>query len=142
MYTILLGIHEGVLAKIRREFGCDWLALNPCVVHSFSLVGSQACYKPNINRMWFFCVNNLSFILNIRYSKKKAVLYDSILNFETMISKIYGHFSRSSSRQFKLKQWQDYLNLPERKFKRLFEIRWSSVQGCIKPTIINVQPGQ
>ncbi|CAF4969970.1 unnamed protein product [Rotaria sp. Silwood1] len=36
------GVHEGVVAKIRREFACDWLELNPCAAHTFSLVGSQS----------------------------------------------------------------------------------------------------
>ncbi|CAF5066861.1 unnamed protein product [Rotaria sp. Silwood1] len=42
LYSILSGVHEGVVAKIRREFACDWLELNPCAAHTFSLVGSQS----------------------------------------------------------------------------------------------------
>lgn len=30
---------------------------------------------------------------------------------------------------------------PELKFKRIFDIRWSSIRDCIKPIIINIQPG-
>lgn len=74
-------------------------------------------------------------------ANETPVLHDSILNFETTIGKIYSHFSRSSARQFRFKQWQNYLDLPEIKFKKIFDIRWSSIHGCIKPIISNVQPG-
>ncbi|CAF4257995.1 unnamed protein product [Rotaria sp. Silwood2] len=117
------GVREGVLAKIRRNFGCDWLELNPCFAHSFSLVGSYASYKPKT------------------HPNSPPAVDETILNLETIISRIYGHFSRSSTRLFKLKQWQNYLDLPEIKFKKLFEIRWSTIQDCIRPIIINVLPG-
>ena len=69
------------------------------------------------------------------------VIHEPILNFETTIGKLFNYFSRSNTRQYQLKQWQNYLDLPEMKFKRLFDIRWSSMQGCIDPIIVNVQPG-
>ena len=31
--------------------------------------------------------------------------------------------------------------MPELKFKRIFDIRWSSIRDCIKPIVANVQPG-
>ncbi|CAF3918967.1 unnamed protein product [Rotaria sp. Silwood1] len=117
------GVREGVLAKIRRNFGCDWLELNPCFAHSFSLVGSYASYKPKTD------------------PNSPPAVDETILNLEAIISRIYGYFSRSSTRLFKLKQWQNYLDLPEMKFKKLFEIRWSTIQDCIRPIIINVLPG-
>jgi hypothetical protein len=33
------------------------------------------------------------------------------------------------------------MEIPELKLKRIFDIRWSSIRGCIKPIIDNVQPG-
>ena len=142
LHTILLGVREGVLAKIRHIFGCDWLELNRCVAHSFSLAGSYASYKPKPHRIFFFRTKNfivecLIFLL----ANSRPVVDETILNLETIISRIYGHFSRSSTRLFKLKQWQNHLDLPEMKFKKLFDIRWSTIQDCIRPIVVNVQPG-
>lgn len=53
LFSIFPGAHDGVLAKIRREFGCDWLELNPCAAHTFSLVVSHACYQPKVRRTYF-----------------------------------------------------------------------------------------
>lgn len=33
------------------------------------------------------------------------------------------------------------MEISELKFKRIFDIRWSPMRGCIKPMIDNVQPG-
>lgn len=63
-------------------------------------------------------------------------------NFENVIGKIYSYFSRSTIRQRKLKEWHNFLDMPEIKFKRLFEIRWSSIRNCLKPILINVTPGK
>ncbi|CAF1394728.1 unnamed protein product [Adineta ricciae] len=40
------GVNEGVVAKLRRHFDCEWLESNSCAAHTFNLVGSQACYQP------------------------------------------------------------------------------------------------
>ncbi|CAF2091660.1 unnamed protein product [Rotaria magnacalcarata] len=116
------GINHGVIAKLRNELGIDYLELNTCVAHSFALAGSQASYKSKI-------------------SNGIPVLSESIVGLETTISKIYNYFGKSCTRQFKLKSWQNYLELPELKFKRIFNIRWSSIRNCIKPIVVNVQPG-
>ena len=78
-----------------------------------------------------------SFILDV----KKPVLCDSVVKLESAISLIYNYFGRSSSRQFKLKSWQAFMEMPEVKMKRIFDIRWLSLRGCIKPIIDNVHPG-
>ena len=54
LYTILPSVREGVLAKIRRDFACNWLELNSCVAHSFSLVGNYASYKTKTHRIYCF----------------------------------------------------------------------------------------
>ena len=41
-----------------------------------------------------------------------------------------------------MKHWQNFLDLPELKFKHLFDIRWSSIRGCLKPIISNTEPGK
>ena len=63
-------------------------------------------------------------------------------DFETVIGKIYGYFSRSTIRQRKLKEWHHFLDMPEIKFKRIFEIRWSSIRDCVRPIMINIKPGR
>ncbi|CAF3984796.1 unnamed protein product, partial [Adineta steineri] len=117
------GIHEGVIAKLRRYLCIDWLEINGCVAHSFALVGKQASYEPKT-------ANN-----------KKPVVCDSVVKLESTISQIYNYFAKSTGHQFKLKSWQAFLEMPELKFKRIFDIRWLSIRGCIKPIIDNVQPG-
>jgi hypothetical protein len=64
-----------------------------------------------------------------------------IANFENLIGRIYSYFGRSTIRQRKLKEWHNFLAMPEIKFKRVFEIRWSSIRDCLKPIMINVKPG-
>jgi len=80
------------------------------------------------------------FLLNLE--KGKAVLCESIGNLEGNIGKIYNYFGNSSKRQHRLKSWQNFLESPDLKFKRIFDIRWSSVRGCIKPIIENIEPGK
>ncbi|CAF4004026.1 unnamed protein product [Rotaria sp. Silwood2] len=115
------GIHEGVVAKLRRRFRIDWLESNTCAAHSFNLVGNGASWTIDPNT-------------------GKSVIVEIVSNLETTIGKIYNYFGRSSNRQQKLKDWQNFLDMPELKFKRIYDIRCSSIQGCIKPIIQNVQP--
>ncbi|CAF2991799.1 unnamed protein product [Rotaria sp. Silwood2] len=117
------GVHEGVIAKLRHRIGTDCLELNRCVAHSFALVGSHASYELKTE------------------SNKQPVLAESVVKLEETISKIYNYFNTSPGRQFKLKLWQNFLEIPELKFKRIFDIRWSSIRDCIKPIIVNIQPG-
>ncbi|CAF3501980.1 unnamed protein product [Rotaria sp. Silwood1] len=117
------GANEGVIAKLRNQLSIDYLELNTCVAHSFALVGSQASYNSKT-------LNN-----------KIPVLSESIMKVESVISKIYNYFNKSCPRQLKLKNWQNFTEMPELKFKRIFDIRWSSIRDCIRPIIVNVQPG-
>lgn len=61
---------------------------------------------------------------------------------EAIIGKIYSYFGRSCTRQQSLRNWQNFLNTPEVKFKRIFDIRWSSIKDCLKPIVMNVEPGK
>ncbi|CAF4195506.1 unnamed protein product, partial [Rotaria magnacalcarata] len=116
-------VNEGVIAKLRNHLGTDCLESNTCAAHYFALVGSQASYKPKSQ------------------SNEQPVLADSVVKLEKIISKIYTYFNKSANRQFKFKSWQNFMEIAELKFKRIFEIRWSSIRDCIKPIIANIQPG-
>ena len=61
---------------------------------------------------------------------------------EASIGKIHSYFGRSCTRQQSLRDWQNLLDMPELKFKRIFDIRWSSIKDCLKPIIMNVEPGK
>ena len=39
-----LGVHEGVVAKLKQRYSIEYIESSPCVAHSFALVGSQAVY--------------------------------------------------------------------------------------------------
>ncbi len=67
---------------------------------------------------------------------------EDVAQFESNLGHIYNFFSRSAVRLSKLKHWQHFLDLPELKFKHLFDIRWSSIRGCLKPIISNTEPGK
>lgn len=86
----------------------------------------------------------IQFILFVLFiiATNKAVLYECISNMETVIGKIYNYFGRSCTRQQSLKDWQNFLDMPQLKFKRIYDIRWSSIQDCLKPIIKNIQPGR
>ncbi|CAF1341874.1 unnamed protein product, partial [Rotaria sordida] len=116
------GINEGVVAKLRRHFQIDWLETNTCAAHSFCLVGNRASWTTDPK-------------------SGKLVIIEVVSKLETTIGKIYNYFGRSSTRQQMLKEWQNFLDMPELKFKRIYDIRWASIRGCIKPIIQNVQPG-
>ena len=70
-----------------------------------------------------------------------AVRFESIAKVESTIGQIYKYFNKSWARQSKLKNWQSFLEVPELKIKRIFTMRWSSVRNCIKPIVLNIQPG-
>ncbi|CAF1608473.1 unnamed protein product, partial [Didymodactylos carnosus] len=114
------GVHEGVAAQLRKKYKINYLELNTCAAHSFALVGSHAGQYVDVDR--------------------KLKTRAELANFEHIIGRIHNYFNRSVTRQQKLKKWQNYLDLPELKFKRLFDIRWSSVRGCMKPIIENTKP--
>ena len=67
---------------------------------------------------------------------------EDIAEFESTLGQVYNFFNRSAGRLSTLKYWQDFLDLPELKFKHLFDIRCSSIRGCLKPIISNVEPGK
>lgn len=54
MRQLILGMNQGVIAKLHNELAIDYLELSTCVAHSFVLVGVQACYKSKISNI-FFC---------------------------------------------------------------------------------------
>jgi hypothetical protein len=43
----ILGVNNGVVAKLKRDLDLDFIELNPCTAHSFALVGSQAGFIKN-----------------------------------------------------------------------------------------------
>ncbi|CAF1348456.1 unnamed protein product [Adineta ricciae] len=118
------GKHESVIAKLRSYLATDFLELNTCVAHSFALVGSQSAYIPKIQN-----------------GKQIFIQTDAVMKLESTISSIYDYFKHSSSRQYNLKSWQNFMDSPELKFKKLFDIRWSSIRDCIKPIFANIEPG-
>ncbi|CAF4854280.1 unnamed protein product, partial [Rotaria sp. Silwood1] len=115
------GVHNEVIEKLRQKVDAEWIGGSPCAAHTFSLVGSQAAYT-------------------LTDDNKLGPISPSISKLESCISKIYNYFSRSSSRQTKLKNWQRFLEKPELQFKRLFDISWSCIRDSIKPIIENIQP--
>jgi len=65
-----------------------------------------------------------------------------VAEFESNLGQIYNFFSRSAGRLSALKHWQKFFDLPKLQFKYLFDIRWSSIRGCLKPIISNIEPGK
>ena len=39
-----VGVHNGVVEKLRQKLNAKWIESSPCAAHTFSLVGSQAAY--------------------------------------------------------------------------------------------------
>ncbi|CAF2948053.1 unnamed protein product [Rotaria sp. Silwood2] len=115
--------HEGVIAKLKRHLSAEWLESTPCVTHSFTVVGSEASY------------------LQRSIENQKPTRSESVVKLEATITDIYNYFGRSSNRQFRLKSWQAFMEMPELKMKKIFGIRWLSLGGCIKPIVDNVYPG-
>ncbi|CAF4473165.1 unnamed protein product [Rotaria socialis] len=116
------GINNGVIAKLKRDFGLDFVELNACTAHSFALVGNQAGFTKHDN-------------------EEKPRKRELICKLEGILGKIYQHFGSSATRTFKLKCWQNFLEIPELKFKRLFQIRWTAIRDSIKPIMLNIVPG-
>ncbi|CAF0838331.1 unnamed protein product [Rotaria sordida] len=117
----VVGINNGVIAKLKRDFGIEFVELNTCVAHTFALVGNQAGF--------------------IKYdNEEKSRKRELISKLEGIIGKIYQYFGSSATRTFKLKCWQNLLEIPELKFKRLFQIRWTAIRDSIKPIMLNITP--
>ena len=53
MQYVTLGVHKGVIAKLKRYLGAEWLESSPCVAHTFSLAGSEAAYLQESTRRYF-----------------------------------------------------------------------------------------
>ena len=81
------------------------------------------------------------FILVLSIDNPIPTLSSSIIKLESTIGKIYNYFGKSCNRQSRLKKWQNFLEMSELKFKKIFDIRQSSIRDCIKPIVANVQPG-
>ena len=86
-----------------------------------------------------FCSLDKEYCLD---SDDKAKKRDLILKLENIIGKIYQYFGSSATRTFKLKSWQNLLEIPELKFKRLFHIRWTAIRDSVKPIILNIKPSK
>jgi hypothetical protein len=54
---IILGVNNGVVAKLKRDLGLDFIELNTCAAHSFALVGSQAGFIKNGRYHWILLNN-------------------------------------------------------------------------------------
>ncbi|CAF1015489.1 unnamed protein product [Rotaria sordida] len=116
------GIHNGVAAKLKKKYGIDYLELNTCAAHSFALVGSHAGKEL------------------VGDGTNRVRTREDVAQFESNLGQIYNFF-HSACRLSMLKHWQNFLDLPELKFKYLFDIRWSSIRGCLIPIISNIEPG-
>ncbi|CAF2059013.1 unnamed protein product [Rotaria magnacalcarata] len=114
-------IHDGVAAKSKKQYDMPCLELSTCVAHSYALVGKQSGQYLD--------------------DDGKIKIRPFIANFENLLGKIYSFFSRSTCRQHKLKQWYNFLTMPELKFKKLFDIRWLSIRDSLKPIMNNMKPG-
>ncbi|CAF2551925.1 unnamed protein product [Rotaria sp. Silwood2] len=115
------GVNNGVVAILKRDYDLDFVELNTCVAHSFALVGNQAGFIKEDD-------------------DKKAKKRDLIAKLENIIGRIYQYFGSSATRTFKLKCWQNLLDVPELKFKKLFSIRWTAIRDSIKPIMFNITP--
>lgn len=56
LYSMFSGIHKGVLAKIRRDFGCAWMELNPCAAHTFFFRWQLCMFSTKTSSYVFFNV--------------------------------------------------------------------------------------
>jgi hypothetical protein len=74
--------------------------------------------------------------------EQKARKRELISKLESTMGRIYQYFGASANRTYKLKSWQNLLDVPELRFKRLFSIRWTSIRDSIKPLILNITPSE
>ena len=135
----VLCVNNGVIAQLKRGYSLDFVeGLSNCSAHSFALVGYQAGFiKNGMHHVYIYPLNNL-----ILDDEQKARKRDLISKLECIIGKIYQYFNASANRTIKLKCWQNLLDLPELKFKRLFSIRWTAIRDSIKPIILNLTPSR
>lgn len=138
---MILGVNEGVVAKLRRLLKIDHLELNTCAAHSFCLVGNQASYSVEPSKFSFDRQNSKDCLLST-VDSTKLVIREWIVNMERVMSNIYNYFGRSSHRRQCLKDWQNFLDMPQLMFKSIYAIRWSSIKDSIRPIFINIQPGK
>ena len=89
----------------------------------------------------FYILKVMYFILVLIIDNQIPTLSSSSIKLQSTIGKIYNCLGKSCNRQSKLKKWQNFLEMPELKFKRIFDIPWSSFRGFIKSIVANVQPG-
>ncbi|CAF4227713.1 unnamed protein product [Rotaria sordida] len=68
------GIHEGVIAKLKRHLSAEWLASTPCVAHSFALVGGEASYLQKSIRIWSSISGCIKPIVDNVYPGSQALL--------------------------------------------------------------------
>ena len=53
-------------------------------------------------------------------ANSRPVVDETILNLESVISRVHDHFTRSNTQLFKLKQWQSYLDLSEDEIQKSY----------------------
>ena len=126
-------------AKLRKDHDMPCLQLNTCVAHSYALVGKQSGQYMDGKLSY---ITEKIYLLDLIIDDGQMRVRPFIANFESLIGKIYSYFHRSPSRQYKSKQWYNFLTMPELKFKKIFEIRWLSIRNCLKPIINNMKPGK
>lgn len=136
---MFIGINNGVVAKLKREFRLAFVELNTCVAHSFALVGYQAGLTREGMNYLLHAFTISSVLLEASAKQKKRLLISKL---EGTIGKIYLYFGSSANRTSKLKYWQNLLDIPELKFKRLFHIRWTAIRDSTKPIMLNITPGK
>ncbi|CAF3493434.1 unnamed protein product [Rotaria socialis] len=73
----IIGVNNGVVAKLREEYDIDFVELNTCAAHSFALVGSHAGIDKQIK-------------------DQKIKKRDLISKLENTMGKIYQYFGSSA----------------------------------------------
>ena len=102
-----------MVSRLRRSLRIDHLESNTCVAHSFALVGSQASHRLEPGRIC--CLHspgNSTDFSSYDLGADKATVYECVANMEGVIGRIYSYFGRSCTRQRCLKDWQDFLDVP------------------------------
>lgn len=142
---------QGIITVLLRNYAKNWMSIGQRAVHVQLIHSALLVVKLLILLPVWPLKKSQQTRVHAHYSKtifsmaddnKMGPINPSVAKLESAISKIYNYFSHSSSRQTKLKNWQRFIEQPELHFKRLFDIRWSSIRDSIRPIIENIQPGK
>ncbi|CAJ0871218.1 10681_t:CDS:10 [Entrophospora sp. SA101] len=107
----LFGKHDGAAVMLGNKSGvarrllkyCPYLVVNHCVAHKLALACKDA--------------------------SKEIEFYEKA---EELVGRIYSFFKKSSSRTQELKNYQELLDCPKYKIKKIYKIRWLSWYEAIK----------